>query len=149
MPWWWCERTSERSPTIARVRVPATVDDLVLPERRVVEPVGRLVDHVVEVLHERPAAGDVQELDPAADREHGQVALERPAQEPQLGRVAAHLLGRGARVGVVAVQVGADVLAARHDQPVEQVEGVAGSCSHSGSGGSTSARPPASRTPST
>ncbi len=47
-----------------------------------------VADQVGQVLDEVAAEGDVQDLRAAADREHRQVALERRAQERELGAVA-------------------------------------------------------------
>ena len=75
-----------------------------------------------EVLVQRAAERDVHHLHPAADREHGQVAIERRAQQRDLEAVA---LGHGAdrlgvRRGAVAGRI--DVGSAGEDEPVEAVE---------------------------
>ena len=62
-----------------------------------------VADDLGQVLDEVAAAGDVQHLRAAADREHGHVALERGAQERQLGPVA--LRTRARRLGVCVLAV--------------------------------------------
>ena len=69
-----------------------------------------------------PPTRDVQELEPAADRERRHVALERRAQERHLARVAPRLGRVGLRVGVGAVVRRVDVRTAREDDAVEGVE---------------------------
>ena len=79
-------------------------------------------DGLGKVLHEVAAAGDVQELEAAADRERRHVALERRLQERQLTRVTTGLRRVGLRVGIGPVARGIDVGAAREHDPVERVE---------------------------
>jgi hypothetical protein len=78
------------------------------------------------MLLERPAAGDVEELQPAADAEHRHVALERGAAEGDLEPVAFGVETRRHRVVLGAVERRVDVGAAAQHQPVEQVEQLVG-----------------------
>ena len=79
-------------------------------------------DSLGKVLHEVAAAGDVQELEAAADCERRHVTLERSLQERQLTRVTTRLRGVGLRVGIGPVARGIDVGATREHDPVERVE---------------------------
>ena len=88
----------------------------------VVQPVRADVDAVGEVLLERAAAGDIDQLEAAADAEHRQVALDGPAGEAQLRGVASLVAGAGRRVAVGAVHLGSDVVAADEQDAVESVE---------------------------
>ena len=81
-----------------------------------------VTDLVGKVLQEVAAAEDVQQLEAAADRESGQIALERRLEQPQLPRVAAGLRRVGRWVPVGPVVDGVDVDAAREDDAVEHVE---------------------------
>ena len=123
-PWWWCERTETRSAPTARAASEPGSRRTSWSEKvpgRVQVKLG-----VGDVLVERAAAGDVEQLHPAADAEHRQVALERAAREGELEAVA---LGPGAlrvRVGLGAVAGRVDVRAAGEDEPVEQVEQLLG-----------------------
>src|SRR5262249_38879867 len=75
-----------------------------------------------QVLDEVTAAGDVEQLEAAADREHRQVAIERGAEERELARVPSLLrwVGLGMRLGPVLRR--GDVGAAGGDGAVEHVE---------------------------
>ena len=67
----------------------------VAAERAELRTVRRQVElGATEVLHERSAALHVDQLQAAADAEHGQAALARAAQQGQLERVAYLALGR-------------------------------------------------------
>ena len=85
-------------------------------------PVLVMADAVGHVLHERPAAGDVDQLHPPADAQHRQVALDRGARKRDLERVA--LGHRVDRLGVrlLAVAGGVDVSATGEDQTVDKLE---------------------------
>ena len=84
-----------------------------------------------KVLGERPAEGDVQDLQPAADREEWQVRGERLADELQLELVSLGARPRHRRMRLGSVERGADVDPPRQDEAVEpreerRVEGRAG-----------------------
>ena len=79
-------------------------------------------DRLWKVLDQVAAAQDVQQLEPAADGERRQVAMERRAEERELGRISVQLRGVGCGMALVAVLRRVDVDPAREDQPVEHVE---------------------------
>ena len=81
---------------------------------------------VGDVLVERPAAGDVEQLHPATDPQQRQIAIEGAARERDLEAVALGPGVLGARVGLGAVGGRVDVGAAREDEPVEHVEQLGG-----------------------
>ena len=91
-----------------------------------VRPVALVTDLVGQVLGERPAEGDVDQLHAAADAEHRHVAFDRAARQRQLRAVAlGHgVLGHGMTVG--SVGGGVDVIAAGQDQAVDHVEHLVG-----------------------
>ena len=88
--------------------------------RRVLVPL--VADDLGKVLDEVAAAGDVQDLAPAADGQHGHVARERALEERELGAVALGPYAVRLRVRLGAVGVGVEVGAAGEDEPVEGVE---------------------------
>ena len=75
-----------------------------------------------QVLEQRAAVGDVDELHPAADPEHRQVALDRGAHERDLEAVALGHRVERLGMGLLAIARRVDVGAAGQHQPVEQVE---------------------------
>ena len=77
---------------------------------------------VGEMLFERAAAGDVQELHSAADPEHGHVALQRPPRHADLESVALGLVALRAPIGLGAIGGGVEVRAPREYERVEEVE---------------------------
>ena len=80
-------------------------------------PVFRRTRNLIrDVLHERAAGGHVQHLQTAADRQHGQVGLERPSSQRQFVLVAlgVHLLH--ARVTRLAVPLRIQVYASGQQQ---------------------------------
>ncbi len=81
-----------------------------------------VADDVGQVLAERPAAGDVEDLHAAADAEQRHVALDRPPRQRELEAVALGpgAPGLGVRLGAVAGRV--HVGAAGEHQRVEQLE---------------------------
>ena len=84
-------------------------------------PVLLVADNVGEVLDDVTAASDVQHLKAATDREHGRYrssAAVRSARSPWSRSGRAH----GRRMGVGAVLLRLQVVAAGEDQPVERVE---------------------------
>ena len=78
-----------------------------------------------DVLDERAAGGDVQDLRAAADREQRQVAGHRPARQIDLELVAPRLGIVDRRVAILAVEHRIDVAAAGQQQAVELVEQLA------------------------
>ena len=84
-----------------------------------------VAEHVGQVLVQRAAVGDVEQLHAAADAEHGDVVLAGGARERQLEGVAAGLLVGGRRVRLLPVAVRRDVAAAAaEDHAVERREQV-------------------------
>ena len=83
------------------------------------EPVG-------QVLIERPAAGDVEDLHPAADAEQRDPALERASRQRDLEVVTVGIGPDRLRMRLRAVALGVDVGAASQHQRVETVEQLAG-----------------------
>ena len=79
-----------------------------------------MTDDVGEVLVQRSTAGDVQNLDAAADREQRQVGLGRRRDEGELEGVACRIRLTGARVGQLAVVVGRNIRPAREHDPVDR-----------------------------
>lgn len=80
-----------------------------------------------QVLVQRAAAGDVHELKPAADREHGHPPLLGAAEEGELPRVAVGTWRIGERMPLRSVQLRLHIEATREDEPVEALEhGVGG-----------------------
>ena len=75
-----------------------------------------------KVLDQVAAAGDVQHLRAAADREHRHVALERRLEQRELAVVATLLRRVGCGVRLRAVRGRVDVRPAREDDPVERGE---------------------------
>ena len=98
-----------------RVRGPLLREVLEVPDH-LLRRLGR------EVLEERPARGDVQELLAAADSEDRHVLLERALREVELGLVADRIDLLEQPVGLFAVVHRVDVHAARKQQPVERPE---------------------------
>ena len=86
------------------------------PRRRVVLVVA---DHFGQVLDERAAVGDVEQLHAAADRQHRQAAPLGGADQGKLAFVAARAgwLGAGMRLGAISRRV--DVGAPRQHEAVE------------------------------
>ena len=74
------------------------------------------------MLHEVSSARDIQQLEPAADREGRHVALERGGEERELAGIAARLRRVGLGMGIGAVAGRVDVGPAREDDRVERVE---------------------------
>jgi hypothetical protein len=82
----------------------------------------RVTDQVGHVLDERAAAGDVEDLHPAADAEHGQARVEGLGEQGRLAVVAVvhgdlRVLTRG-----LAVALGVDVGSAGEDQSVQAAD---------------------------
>ena len=103
-----------------------------------------------QVLHQRAAAGDVDQLHAPADAEHRQVALDRRAGQRDLERVALGHRVDGLRVRPLAVAGRVDVGAAGEHQPVDQRRAPPRDPRPGArSGGSISASPPARCTAST
>ena len=75
-----------------------------------------------QVLVQRAAEGDVDQLQAAADAEHRHAAALRAGEQGELPRVAVGARRVGRRVALGAVELGLHVEAAREDQPVEPVE---------------------------
>ena len=75
-----------------------------------------------DVLHQRAAARDVQDLDAAADREDRQVAAARLADERELELVARRIDVHHRRMSRLAVAGRRDVLAAGEQQAVDCVD---------------------------
>ena len=120
--------------------------DSVLGERAERRSVAVVPDVVRKVLDEVAAAGDVEQLEPAADRERRDVALERPGQERQLARVAVRLRGIGAGVARRPVRRRVDVDPTGEDDPVENIERLVDAV---GARRTSNALPPARSTDST
>ena len=96
-PWWWCDFTGTRLAE-HRSEPRAGLDlDVVVGEGARCVLVPLVADDVRQVLHEVAAERDVQHLRAAADREHRQVALERRAQQRELGVVALRARSRSSR----------------------------------------------------
>ena len=98
--WWWKEFTSVRPrPKSSARRLPgATVTGCVGWLAAIgLAVVDALADDVGQVLVQRAAAGDVDELGAPADGEHGQPALVRRADELELEGVQARLRRTEAR----------------------------------------------------
>ena len=87
------------------------------PARRVQVQLG-----VGEMLVERPAAGDVEDLEAAADAEQRQVPRQGGAGQRELEPIALDPGVRGVRVGLGSVARGIEIAAAGEQQAVEQVE---------------------------
>ena len=81
-----------------------------------------VADTIGEVLQERAAAGDVDQLHPAADAQQRHVALDRRARERDLEGVALGHRVDGLRMRLLAVAGGVDVGAAREHQAVDQLQ---------------------------
>ncbi len=79
------------------------------------EPVGQM-------LVERPAAGDVEDLHPAADAEQRDATLQRASRQRDLEAVAVRIGPDGLRMRLGAVALGIDVGAASQDQRVDAIE---------------------------
>ena len=141
--WWWCERTSARSAPIGpRGERPRLEPDLV--GRELADDL-HVLGRVAEVLDQRAAAGDVEDLHAAADAEHGHVALERAAAKRDLEAVALGLVADRHRVRLGAVARRVEVGSAREDQRVEDVEKlrrVGGAVAPRPAGAPGSRRPP-------
>ena len=89
-------------------------------------PVALVTDLVGQVLGERPAEGDVDQLHAAADAEHRHVAFDRAPGQRQFRAVA---LGHGVlghRMALGPVGGGVDVIAPGQDQAVDHVERLIG-----------------------
>jgi hypothetical protein len=74
---------------------------------------------VVEVLHQRPAQGDVDDLLASADAEDRQLPLARLLEEPQLGLVQVVVDGPDLLIPGLAVESRVDVPAAGQQQTVD------------------------------
>ena len=85
-------------------------------------PMARMADDVRQVLDQRAAANDIDQLHPAADAQHRDVLRECGPQQRELGRVA---LGTGVgrlRLGLGAVAGRVEVRAAGQHEPVDDRE---------------------------
>jgi hypothetical protein len=98
--------------------------DVVHAVGAVVEAVRTDVDAIRKVLLESASAGNVDQLEPAADAEDREIALDRAAGQAELGGVAPLVACAGSRVTVGAVDLGGNVVTADEKQPVEAVEHV-------------------------
>ena len=83
------------------------------------EPVG-------QVLVERPAAGDVEDLHPAADAEQRDASLQRASRQRDLESVAVRIGPDGLGVRLGAVALGIDVGAASQNQRIKAIEELIG-----------------------
>jgi hypothetical protein len=89
-------------------------------ERTVVPEPDRIVR---QVLFERPAEVDVEDLHAVADREHGDVTLERKVEQSPLVLVPAVVDVTRRAVTAPAVEARIDVSATRQQEPGRSVEG--------------------------
>ena len=83
-PWWWWDLVAwTSSPAALAASEPATSVDLVVGAVEGADHAAVLLvaEVVGQVLDQRAAAGDVDQLHPAADPEHRQVARDRRARE--------------------------------------------------------------------
>ena len=78
-----------------------------------------VVDRGRDVLHQRAACGDVQDLRAAADREHRQVRFDRAARQVDLELVAAGSASSIDSVALLAVEHRIDVAAAGQQHAVD------------------------------
>ena len=120
--WWWWHRTRTCGPTTAPTRPAGSsrTSTSVKHARCRVVPV--VADDVGQVLVQRAAERDVEQLRAPADPQHRQVQLQRPVQDGQLGRVALRVRGAGGGVRGGAVAVGGDVAAAAEQHGVHAVD---------------------------
>ena len=81
-----------------------------------------VTEQLGQVLQQRAAAGDVDQLHPPADPQHRQVPLDRRAGQGDLERVALGHRVHGLRVRPLAVAAGVDVGAAGKHEPVDQLQ---------------------------
>ena len=87
-----------------------------LQRRGMIEPARQ----ILQALMQRAAEGDVQLLQPAADRQHRQAGLERGADQRQGHGVALRILGRALGMRRAVIERGLHVgAAAGEDQPIE------------------------------
>ena len=80
MPWWWCDLVAwATSPAACAASEPVLSVDVVVGAVEGAEhaPVLLVSDVLGEVLQQRAAAGDVDQLHPPADAEHRHVPLDR------------------------------------------------------------------------
>ncbi len=83
-------------------------------------------EQVGQVLEQRAAERDIEYLHSAADAEHRQIALDRAADQRDLGLVSLRNDALGRRVGLGAVHSRIDIVAAGEDQPVDPVKDLGG-----------------------
>src|ERR671936_443450 len=83
-----------------------------------------VADDLRQVLDEVAAAGDVEDLAPATDGQHGHVARQRGLQQREFGLVALGVEAGGLTMRLGAVGRRVDVVAAREEEAVERVEGL-------------------------
>ena len=95
-------------------------------EYGVAGPVSAVADDIGQVLMQRPAQCDVEHLCAAADAQHRKLPLERGAQQRELPGVALPSGLVGARMRLLTVGSGIDVLAAGDQQPVQAIENTLG-----------------------
>ena len=77
---------------------------------------------VADAVSQRPSVSDVDQFHPAADAEHGDLALDRAVQHRELEHVADRVsVERG--VGLPAVERGREVATAGKDEAVDPGEG--------------------------
>ena len=129
-PWWWCDLVDvhELARPRSRASEPSVSIDVVLGAFEGAEHAAVLVvaERSGRCWTSVPPQRDVDQLHPAADAEHRQVALDRRARERDFEAVAlGHRVDR-LRVGARAVGGRVDVGAAGEDQPVEQREHLGG-----------------------
>ncbi len=91
-----------------------------------VAPVVLVSDEIGEVLVQRSAQRHVEQLHPAADAEHGHVALERAADERDLGLIPLRHRALRLRMRLGPIRRRVDIGAAGEDQAVEPVEHLVG-----------------------
>ena len=141
-PWWWWDL--RRCARLAR----GARRERALGEHHVVLGAVEGAEHATvlfvaealgQVLHQRAAAGDVDQLHAAADAEQRHVALDRARARARSRTRRARAPCRRSRGAPAAVGGGVDVGAAGEDQAVDQLEQPArGSSASSASGGSIS-----------
>ena len=128
-PWWWWDFVPcSSSPAACAASEPGDEAHVVVGA---VERAARLQVVVVaealrQVLVQRAAERDVQQLHAAADPEHRHLPLDGAAHERELERVALGHRVDGRRVELGAVAGRVDVGAADEHQPVDQVERLVG-----------------------
>ena len=125
IPWWWWERTCGRSPTISRSRESATVTTSCSPQLASSRRWGAWSVTSSKCWTSVPPQATFRSWMPRQIPSTGRSRSSAPRSRPSSAPSRRWCFGPVRGMGLVAVQVGSDVLTARDDEAVEHVQDVA------------------------